>query len=70
MIELNSFKSSISADTAFRKELPCRGALLVPYMHDQLFEQPTVIGILLRYHDKTVPSSARMSRGATRLSYP
>ena len=33
MIELNSSKLSITANTAFRKDLPYRGALLVPYTH-------------------------------------
>jgi hypothetical protein len=43
MIELNSSKSSITADTAFRKDLPCRDALLYPYTHDQPFKQGTKI---------------------------
>lgn len=58
MIELNSSKSSITADTAFRKDIPCRGALLFPYTHALSSNQAKE-----GYHDKTVPSSARKSRG-------
>ena len=64
MIELNNSKSSITADTAFRKDLPCRGALLFPYTHMLSSNQAKE-----RYHDKTVPRSTRRSRGATPLSY-
>lgn len=63
MIELNSSKSSITADTAFRKDLPCRGALLVSYTHVQH------CWIKTESHDEIIPSSARKSRGATPLSY-
>ena len=64
MIELNSSKSSITVDTAFRKYLPCRGALLVPYTHVRTRLASA------ESHNKTVPISTRKSRGATRLSYP
>ena len=65
MIELNSSKSSITADTAFRKDLPCRGALLVPYTHVQSSNQAKE-----RYHDKTVSSSTRKSRGGHPTKLP
>ena len=34
-----TLEASITVDTAFRKDLPCRGALLYPYTHDQPFRQ-------------------------------
>jgi hypothetical protein len=64
MIEWNGSKSSITADMAFRKDLPYRGAPIYPYTLDQ--------SNIARegYHDKTVSSSMRKFRGATLLSYP
>ena len=64
MIELNSSKSSITADTAFRKDIPCRGALLFPYTHDQH------CWIKIESHDETVPRSTRKSRGGHPTKLP
>ena len=53
MIEKLCSKSSITADTAFRKDLPCRGAPMFPYTLDQPPEETNRME--MGYLDTTVP---------------
>ena len=60
ILQVSTFtKSSITEDAAFRKDLPCRGALLDPHASNTLFKSTG------GEFDSTLPFKSHQVQGAT-----